>query len=447
MQPARRSHIAVADFQQLQGIWRSQGYGKLLLVDQERYTLFEETAISCQKVYAGNLDELAEYYDDLRISPAGQTFSAHRATGVTRIGFRRLKALPRTVARTRDHNPQDPEYNFEVFWRTFAEQYALFGLKGVDWNQTYQTYRPRIHAGSSRETLFATLAAMIRPLKDGHVRLHTPWGHFNAGALPALYRRLERELEEANDARELGRYLGDLQEWSQDLIHGDYLAGKGRQAGNRLVDWGWLNESTGYLGIRAMAGQSGQIGHPGQDVTATDRVMQKVLGDLGACPNLVVDIRGNGGGYDAVALRFAGYLLDRKRLAFTKCARRGTGYTGKQAVHVMPAREGTYQGNLFVLTSELTASAAEIFVLALLQRPNLTLVGEPTQGILSDTLERHMPNGWHLTLSNEIYEAYSGELYEDVGIPPHVRMPYLSRKGREADQDRMLERVLRWHSA
>jgi len=29
-------------------------------------------------------------------------------------------------------------------------------------------------------------------------------------------------------------------------------------------------------------------------------------------------------------------------------------------------------------------------------------LGEPTEGILSDFLARHLPNGWSLTLSNEI---------------------------------------------
>ncbi|AXS83283.1 S41 family peptidase [Marinobacter sp. Arc7-DN-1] len=116
--------------------------------------------------------------------------------------------------------------------------------------------------------------------------------------------------------------------------------------------------------------------------------------------------------------------------------------TGKQSIHVAPASR-TFRGNLFVLTSELTASAAEIFVLSLLQHPRLTLIGEPTHGILSDTLERHLPNGWHLTLSNEIYRAYDGELYEDVGIPPHIRLYYLGRKGREEGKDPMLERVLK----
>ncbi|WP_341582752.1 S41 family peptidase [Marinobacter metalliresistant] len=429
-------------FENLQGVWRSQGYGKVLRIESDRYTLFEETAISCRKLYAGSLEELSHYYEDLEVSPGGQAFSAHRVSGVARIGFRRLKALPTSASETLKHDPKDPEYNFEIFWRTFAEQYALFELKGVAWDEVYRTYRPQIHAGSSRETLFATMAAMLRPLKDGHIRLHTPSGHYSAGAHPALYQRLTRELEDARDDRELTSYLGDLKEWLHDVIHEEYLANGVSHGGNRLVEWGRLNEAIGYLNIRAMAGQSGKTGQPAADLNAVDGIMQKVLTDIGELPNLVVDLRGNGGGYDGVALRFAAYLMDRKRLAFTKAARHGNGFTGKQSIHVAPASR-TFRGNLFVLTSELTASAAEIFVLSLLQHPRLTLIGEPTHGILSDTLERHLPNGWHLTLSNEIYRAYDGELYEDVGIPPHIRLYYLGRKGREEGKDPMLERVLK----
>ncbi|HEA53698.1 hypothetical protein LCGC14_0965360 [marine sediment metagenome] len=432
----------VSVFSDLQGVWRSQGYGKILLIERDQYTLFEETTISCRKLYTGTIEELNQYYEDVVVSPGGHAFSAHRVSGVARIRFRCLKALPATAAATRRNDARDPEYNFEIFWRTFDEQYALFELKSVAWDQAYLTYRPQINARSSRETLFATMAAMLRPLKDGHIRLNTPWGHYNAGAQPALYQRLTQELEDANDDRDLPSYLGDLKEWLHAVIHEDYLMGGARHGGNRLLEWGRLNNAVGYMNIRAMAGQSGKTGEPAADLMAVDNVMRKVLADVGDLSNLIVDLRSNGGGYDGVALRMAAYLMDRKRLAFTKSARHGSGFTGKQPVHVVPASE-TYRGNLFVLTSELTASAAEIFVLSLLQHPRLTLIGEPTQGILSDTLECHLPNGWHMTLSNEIYRAYDGQLYEDVGIPPHIRMHYLGRKGREEGKDPMLERVLK----
>lgn len=437
----------VADFSALQGVWRSRGYGKVLLIEPDEYTLFEETSISCQETFTGSLDELGLYYDDVRVSPGGQTFSAHRVTGIARIHFRRLKALPHTAHITRAHEARDPIFNFEVFWRTFHEHYALFDLKGVDWHESYQRFRPKVHRRSSREALFSNMAAMLRPLRDGHIRLHSPWGHFNAGALPSLYNRLARELEASSDGRELATYLDDLKAWLREVIHEEYLMNGAEHGAARLMEWGRLDPATGYLNIRAMAGQCGRIGHPAEDIRTIDRVMQQVLADLGGLPNLVVDIRGNGGGYDAVALRIAAYLLDRKRLAFSKYARKGSGFTGKQPVYVDPAGFDSYRGKLYLLTSELTASAAEIFVLSLLQRPDLTIIGEPTHGILSDTLERHLPNGWHFTLSNEVYEAFDGQIYEDTGIPPHIRLPFLGRRGREAGKDSILERVLKEVSA
>lgn len=427
---------------ELQGVWRSHGYGKILQIERDGYVLFEETGISCLPLYAGSLEELGRHYEDVLVSPRQQGFSVRRASGVSRMGFRRLKALPATLASSRQREPHNPEYNFDVFWQTFAEQYALFPLKGVEWRQSYQRYRPRITADTHPELLFATMTAMLRPLRDGHIRLHTPWAHYDAGARPALYNRLDRELESAEDDRDCGSYLGELREWLHDVIHEDYLGDRGGHGGHRSVEWGRLGRATGYLNIRAMAGQSGRVGQPAADLAATDAIVRRVLADVGDLPHLVVDLRGNGGGYDGVALRFAAYLADRKRLAFRKAARRGEGLTGRQAVHVSPA-EGRYTGNLYVLTSELTASAAEIFVLALLQHPRLTLIGEPTQGILSDTLERHLPNGWSFTLSNEVYWASDGQVYEDVGIPPHVRLPYLGREGREAGRDSMLDWVLR----
>lgn len=429
-------------FTRLTGIWRSRGYGKLLVIDEDGYTLYEETRISALPVYGGPLSELAERYVDLVISPGGNAFSARRATGVTRVGFRRLQCLPAKCEELSDEQAEDPLFNFDVFCANFTEQYGLFPIKGLDWAALCQRYRARITSQTHPEDLFALMTALIRPLKDGHVRLSAPFANSSAAAQPSLYRRLERELEEADDHRDVLTYLAELREWLREVIHEDYLQGRSRQGASRLLEWGPISDQAGYLNIRAMAGQCGRIGHPSEDMASIDSLMPRVLEELGHLPALIVDLRGNGGGYDGVALRLASYLTDRRRLAFSKAARAGNGFTGRQKVTLRSAQTAPYAGNIYLLTSELTASAAEIFVLSLLQHPRLTLVGEPTQGILSDTLERHLPNGWFFTLSNELYHSYDGAIYEDVGIPPHIRIPFLGRQGRMAGKDPMLERIL-----
>ena len=443
MPKSTKNKVSQQDFLQLEGVWRSRGYGYILLINPQGYTLYEETAVSCRPTYGGSLQDLAERYRELHVSPGGKSFSVRRATGVSRLSYQRLQALPSTVSEQESDVVHDPELNFEVFWNCLNEHYVLFDLKAVDWAAAYEQYRPQVQADTLPDALFNIMASMLRPLRDGHVRLQTPVGNFEAGALPALYKRLGLELEAAEDSRDVLSYLAELREWLREVIREDYLLGSSQQAGNRLLEWGRLDKQTGFLAVRAMAGQSGKIGAPATDLEIIDTVMAKVLGDLADSTRIVIDLRGNGGGYDGVALRLASYFIDRKRLAFTKAARAGERLTGEQRVYVSANPAGVYKGEVIVLTSELTASAAEIFVLALLQRPGLTLIGEPTQGILSDTLERHLPNGWYLTLSNEVYRSFDGEHYEDSGIPPHIRIPFLGRKGREAGHDPMLDRVLR----
>ncbi|WP_428264771.1 hypothetical protein [Haliangium sp.] len=40
-----------------------------------------------------------------------------------------------------------------------------------------------------------------------------------------------------------------------------------------------------------------------------------------------------------------------------------------------------------------------------------------------------LPNGWLIGLSNEVYEAPDGAVYEAVGVPPAVEIPYDPEQG------------------
>ena len=66
--------------------------------------------------------------------------------------------------------------------------------------------------------------------------------------------------------------------------------------------------------------------------------------------------------------------------------------------------------------------------------PQVTTIGETTQGGLSDLLFVFLPNGWLVTLSNEQYTSHDRIVYEGVGIPPEIELlmsPDSLAEGRE----------------
>jgi C-terminal processing protease CtpA/Prc len=59
-----------------------------------------------------------------------------------------------------------------------------------------------------------------------------------------------------------------------------------------------------------------------------------------------------------------------------------------------------------------------VTALALRALPNSRSFGRPTYGALSDPFTYRLPNGWKGSISNEIYRAADGQVFEGVGIPP-----------------------------
>ena len=46
-----------------------------------------------------------------------------------------------------------PEKDFETFWTTFKDNYAFFQLKGVNWDSTYNAYRPLVNRKTNEKEL------------------------------------------------------------------------------------------------------------------------------------------------------------------------------------------------------------------------------------------------------------------------------------------------------
>jgi hypothetical protein len=417
-----------ARFADLPGIWQMQGYGRVFDISAERLVSYDITDVSCVRRKETPLLEAQAQYD--RMTRSADRFTAFEAGGVTRYTLDRLAALPDRCRYASGQPLTDPELNFWVLWHAFRENYAFFDLRRVNWDDMYARFRPKVTAATTQDSLFETFSQMVSALNDGHILLQADGRSFRSGLPSALYRSWAAE-NSVSDRQTAENQFGKT---VSTFVVDDVLRRKAHRGANGILTWGWAAPGVGYVNVAAMYMGSGKEAAatplPTQ-IALIDEAMTRVIAEFGRAKALIVDARFNTGGYDAVALRIIGYLTHERRLAFTKKAIEGAGYTDTQEVYFEPQGKRQFTGPVYYLQSDYTVSAAEIFSLAMMALPNVTRVGTPTYGILSDSLEKTLPNGWSIGLSNEVYVAVDGNLYEGRGIPPNIEVTPQTRSFHE----------------
>ncbi len=106
--------------------------------------------------------------------------------------------------------------------------------------------------------------------------------------------------------------------------------------------------------------------------------------------------------------------------------------------YLKPYGKYQYKNPIVILTSDFTASAAEIFVLVMKELEYVRTIGGGTNGATSHMKSIKLSNGWKVTLSNQI--AYSADMvnYEGVGIEPDI----IIKNDIEVGTDMVLSRAI-----
>ncbi|MEM8963192.1 MAG: S41 family peptidase, partial [Acidobacteriota bacterium] len=146
---------------------------------------------------------------------------------------------------------------------------------------------------------------------------------------------------------------------------------------------------------------------------ALDAALAEMRGDFSAVSRIIVDVAMNGGGSDAAAQIVASYFADRRRPVL----RYEVEGAPTREIVVSPRADGERRP-ILLLTSEVTASAAESFVLMMRAFPHVTQVGGATRGGLSSLLPKPFPNGFRVTFSYQRVLDAEGNLFEGMGVPP-----------------------------
>jgi C-terminal processing protease CtpA/Prc len=175
--------------------------------------------------------------------------------------------------------------------------------------------------------------------------------------------------------------------------------------------------------------------------------MDTIFASTAAWRGLVIDVRINDGGDDPLGVLIASRLATTPYTAYAKVARADphdpTRMTPRQPSIVEPSTRPGWRGAVVELTSRYSISAAETFTQALMdRRPAIARVGENTQGVFSDNLVRHLPNGWSFFLPNELFLTESGTSFDGAGIPPTIAVPTFTPADLAAGRDPGLERAM-----
>ncbi|HLU64975.1 MAG TPA: S41 family peptidase, partial [Kofleriaceae bacterium] len=297
---------------------------------------------------------------------------------------------------------------FNAFWSTFDLHYAVFDvrLRGTSWAAIGEEACAALLADISGDDLFDLLIGMAEHLDDGHVTLTAPELGRDEDAEVSVYPHYDAVYE------------------LEDLVEEEYLDDSFERAAEDEISWGTIG-AIGYISITSMEELSAS-GDEEDDVAAARQAMAAAMDDLAGVDGIVVDVRANEGGWDAVSLEIAAWFAGPRAVAWSEQVRSGPAHDDLSvpvATYVDATRAGGFAGPVVLLTSGGTYSAAETFALAMRVRDDVLLLGERSSGHFSDMIGGELPGGWELTYSGERYIAADGNVYEASGVPVDIAVP------------------------
>jgi carboxyl-terminal processing protease len=374
-------------------------------------------------------------------------------------------------------------------------------LTALDWDAVYLRFLPRVKAATSTLEYYRILLEMCALLKDGHTNVIPPAALFASGfTVPPFKTRLIEDkviITEVIDAslRAQGVLPGveinrvdqlSAKEWAskyiapfisasttQDLesnIYGDkFLIGSKTEKPQielrdatgkiwsveverismaqrdkefpRLAPFSWklLPGNIAYVALNSFI----------DDTAAKEYV--KNFPEISQAKAIIFDIRNNGGGSGSVGFKILATITDkdfatsRAETRDYKPSYRAWGIKEKNFVFEanpqIPNPDLQFKGQVIVLSSAQTYSAAEDFIVAFDTMKRGTIIGETTGGSTGQPLLFDLPGGGSARVVTKKDSYIDGKAFVGVGVQPHIVVrPKLADF--RADRDTVLEAAL-----
>ncbi len=416
----------------LDGVWKTEGYGFLFHVEGNRVSIFETSDVSClpsvlapgSVIYQSDGEYVASFPvavpgfidADMQVTAPddnGIRYFSRSDTG-SKMKAERLNELPALCGQPVDRSA---EATTIAFLGIFEQHYPFFEEKKISWDK--EAILKGASAVQSSAELHDLFVNELLKLRDPHTVLVAP--------------DVERYFFGAEHVERVPAHNGFEQ--ISSVIEDHYLTGGVSSYCDNQFQFTDIKSGILYLRLASFTPCEGYE-------TALDGLFKK----LQASDKLIIDLRSNIGGSDQMALQLLSRLTKDDYVAYSKQAAvdfAATGeWTAPESIVVKAFGENSYGGDVVVLTDAGTMSAAETFLMGLKGRtPKAVRVGEATVGAFSDILPRILPNGFLLGLPNERYVDGSGKSFDMTGLKPDIAVA-LDLEKLLAGQDNQLDAVL-----
>lgn len=307
-----------------------------------------------------------------------------------------------------------PTSVFNYLWEKVDQQYAFFDIKGVDWNQVYDTYRPMVNDNMDDESLFAVCAAMLNTLQDGHTNLISG---FDVSRNDSVYYRMHAQ-----------------KNIDVDVVALNYLTVQGHTTG-----------SISHNAIRDGKVAYLRYGSFSDDISDDNLIY--ILNLYQGCDGIILDLRQNGGGNIDNIRELLSIFDNHGQTLYHTQIKSGPGHDEFSELQSVEAIDSSllktpYTKPFAVLIDRGSYSATSFFAVCTQAYPNIKLFGDYSGGGLGLPNGGALPNAWTYRFSLTRTIALDGGNYEN-GVPPEVRVildPALTAQG----IDNVIETAADW---
>jgi C-terminal peptidase prc len=393
--------------------------------------------------------------------------------------------------------------SFEMVWRTVKEKHFDPKFGGVDWDKVRERYAPRLSEVKSDRELYVLLQQMLDELKQSHFRIIPPEAMINesnnnliTGGIGvdlqiiegrAVITRVEPDSPAARAGLKSGFLITQIDDKSTEQVGGQirermamrkesaamadfmlvrmlnsYIKGKsGTSVSLKYLDErdqaravtvererlnGELSQPFGnfpaqYTEFEAKR-LAGGVGYIRFNIWVTNQMvkLRAAVREMSNAPGLIIDLRGNPGGFGGMAPGLAG-LLETRHISLGSMHMR----TSKLNFGAIP-QPNAYTGPVAILIDFGSASTSEVFAAGMQENERAVVVGERSIGAALPSYFEKLPTGARFQYAIADFKTPKGVLIEGRGVIPDVEIKHTRSAlldGRDAPLEAAVERLRR----